>query len=450
MPPAPRWAPGWRRRPPPEAQDVCCTGTPRPQQQDKQTSNNKLLSTTTTTTGLDRLDAKWTVRLDSHLVHRQLNPLLQQGVDPLAYHGSRGTPTPYFPLPLLEFLSAAAWARPLKPWFLPVLSELDWILFAASLSIQPLQSLPAPEPPGSPPSALPERDCQYAVSLGFSCLDLLSLACFGILEPLPVRLPLPWLLPPRPPPPPLDIPRRAPPGPAAPPAARPARAARPPAPCPPRTDLDDGVSSLAEALARREAEGLLLPAELPSGLGGGKGRGPLGGLVGQAVSIIPRVVLSNCRLRCPPSAPILRHMATHATALLDGECALCNGFARLVARWDGGLRVRLVAQQSEEGARLLARHQLPRDLSTIATIEYGHPEGPRTYLRSTAVLRLARLLDWPAPALAHLLWVPAAVRDPCYGLVARHRYAVFGRKAACGLPDEALRRHLKLHRDGEE
>ena len=142
---------------------------------------------------------------------------------------------------------------------------------------------------------------------------------------------------------------------------------------------------------------------------------------------------------------------THATALLDGECVLCNGFARLVARWDGGLRVRLVAQQSEEGARLLARHQLPRDLSTIATIEYGHPEGPRTFLRSTAVLRLARLLDWPAPALAHLLWVPAAVRDPCYGLVARHRYAVFGRKAgACGLPDEALRRHLKLHRDGEE
>jgi len=53
---------------------------------------------------------------------------------------------------------------------------------------------------------------------------------------------------------------------------------------------------------------------------------------------------------------------------------------------------------------------------------------------STAVLRLARHLRFPYPALSLALIVPRPLRDAAYRTVARQRYRRFGRRDECPLP----------------
>ena len=45
-----------------------------------------------------------------------------------------------------------------------------------------------------------------------------------------------------------------------------------------------------------------------------------------------------------------------AVILVDGDCALCNGYARFVAAWDTANRFYFETQQSPEGRALLEQH----------------------------------------------------------------------------------------------
>lgn len=55
--------------------------------------------------------------------------------------------------------------------------------------------------------------------------------------------------------------------------------------------------------------------------------------------------------------------------------------------------------------------------------------------RSEAALALTRHLKAPWRWLRCLKVVPRPVRDAVYKLIARNRYRVFGRRAACMVPD---------------
>lgn len=93
--------------------------------------------------------------------------------------------------------------------------------------------------------------------------------------------------------------------------------------------------------------------------------------------------------------------------LIDGGCALCNGFARFV-------RARDRSGQFE--------FQAGDDPSTVVLVEDG-----RSYIRSAAVLRILARLPFPWPALAAAArLIPAPVRDALYNVIARHR-----RRIAC-------------------
>ena len=123
--------------------------------------------------------------------------------------------------------------------------------------------------------------------------------------------------------------------------------------------------------------------------------------------------------------------------LYDGECHLCQGTVRFVVARDPAARVAFAPLQSAVGRRLLAEHRLPADGASVVLIENG-----RAYTRSTAALRVARLLRFPWPLLAAGLVVPARLRDAVYDWVARHRYGWFGRSATCELPGPDVRARL--------
>lgn len=126
-----------------------------------------------------------------------------------------------------------------------------------------------------------------------------------------------------------------------------------------------------------------------------------------------------------------------ALVLFDGVCGLCNAWVDFVLRRDRAGRLRFAALQSTTGGRILRRHGLPVDfVDSIAVVDVHG----RLLLRSAAVAAVLRLLPRPWPLAGVLLALPPApLVDLGYGLVARVRYRIWGRRETCRLPSPAER-----------
>ncbi|MED5463931.1 MAG: DCC1-like thiol-disulfide oxidoreductase family protein [Myxococcota bacterium] len=120
--------------------------------------------------------------------------------------------------------------------------------------------------------------------------------------------------------------------------------------------------------------------------------------------------------------------------LFDGVCNLCNGTVNFLIDRDPKQNLKFAPLQSTRGAALLRHHQLDDTLSTIILVEEGV-----VYQRSTAVLRITRLLSGGWPLLSVLLLVPAVLRDGIYTLIAQRRYRWFGQSERCRVPTPDLR-----------
>ncbi len=121
--------------------------------------------------------------------------------------------------------------------------------------------------------------------------------------------------------------------------------------------------------------------------------------------------------------------------LFDGVCNLCNGTVQFIIAHDPSAHFRFAALQSEAARRLLGETQMSGTLLDSVVLV----ENVRVYTRSTAVLRVARRLSFPWPLFFALIVVPRPLRDMVYELIARHRYAWFGRRDACMMPTPELR-----------
>mmetsp|Transcript_38474 Transcript_38474/g.46434 ORF Transcript_38474/g.46434 Transcript_38474/m.46434 type:complete len:167 (-) Transcript_38474:414-914(-) len=132
---------------------------------------------------------------------------------------------------------------------------------------------------------------------------------------------------------------------------------------------------------------------------------------------------------------------THQVILVDGDCALCNGYVRFVSERDPDGLCYFETQQSADGEKLLNKYNQPKDLSTIVMFESVGTE-VRGYTKSTAVLRTLRLLSVPWCFLYYFIYIPAIIRDTVYSLVAKYRIIIFGKTTECKLPDKVLRKRM--------
>jgi len=104
--------------------------------------------------------------------------------------------------------------------------------------------------------------------------------------------------------------------------------------------------------------------------------------------------------------------------LYDGDCGFCNRSIQFVLNHERSPLFRFTALQSEAGIKLLQAHGLPTsDPDTIVLID-----GNRSFVRSTAALRIARGLRWPWRLLSIFLIIPRIFRDPVYRFIARIRH----------------------------
>jgi predicted DCC family thiol-disulfide oxidoreductase YuxK len=133
----------------------------------------------------------------------------------------------------------------------------------------------------------------------------------------------------------------------------------------------------------------------------------------------------------------------------DGVCGLCNRWVQFILKRDAAGVFRFAPLQSRLAERVLARHGVQTaDLDTVYVVVNPDLDGKDDeerdeeflLMRSDAVLFVMGKLGGICSSGAWIPRVlPRAVRNWGYGLVARHRYRVFGRYDTCPLPSEATR-----------
>ena len=111
----------------------------------------------------------------------------------------------------------------------------------------------------------------------------------------------------------------------------------------------------------------------------------------------------------------------------DGVCGLCNAWVDFILKRD---RNGIFSFAPLQGS--YAKEMEPVASENLNTMIY-HAFGQR-YYRTGAILRILRDLGgiW---YLAWVFWfVPFFIRDFFYGLIARNRYRIFGKKENCRIP----------------
>jgi len=118
----------------------------------------------------------------------------------------------------------------------------------------------------------------------------------------------------------------------------------------------------------------------------------------------------------------------------DGVCGLCNRFIDFVIRHDQAGVFSFAPLQGET-----ARQRLPEaDVRDLTTVVLCDEQG--IFRKSTAAARILIQLGgaWRVLGTA-LRLVPRPLRDAGYSVVARYRYAIFGKKDSCRMPTPAER-----------
>jgi predicted DCC family thiol-disulfide oxidoreductase YuxK len=116
--------------------------------------------------------------------------------------------------------------------------------------------------------------------------------------------------------------------------------------------------------------------------------------------------------------------------VFDGMCNLCAGSVRFILNHEKQPTLRFAPLQTPTGAQLTREFGFnPEDAKTFVLIA-----DERAYVKSDAVVRLARELRGIWKLLALLRVMPRPVRDWVYDVIARNRYRWFGRREACMVP----------------
>lgn len=118
--------------------------------------------------------------------------------------------------------------------------------------------------------------------------------------------------------------------------------------------------------------------------------------------------------------------------LFDGICNLCSASVRFVIQRDPQKRFRFASLQSPQGLQLTGQLEAP-DLNSILLLTDGV-----IYRKSTAALKILKLIGRGWALVYVFIIVPRPVRDWVYDYIGRRRYRWFGKKEQCWIPCEDI------------
>jgi predicted DCC family thiol-disulfide oxidoreductase YuxK len=116
--------------------------------------------------------------------------------------------------------------------------------------------------------------------------------------------------------------------------------------------------------------------------------------------------------------------------LFDGVCNFCNSSVNFIMDRDKKNIFKFAALQSEAGEKLQRKFSLdPKVLSSLILIE-----DDKYYTKTTAALRVAKKLGFPWNLVYIFIFIPPAIRNIAYNIIAKYRYKWFGKKESCRIP----------------
>jgi predicted DCC family thiol-disulfide oxidoreductase YuxK len=121
--------------------------------------------------------------------------------------------------------------------------------------------------------------------------------------------------------------------------------------------------------------------------------------------------------------------------LFDGVCNLCNSSVQFIIKHDKQNRFKFAALQSEIGVELTKKHKI--DVAKTDSIILIKNE--KHFIKSSAVLRIAKELSGAYPLFFAFLIIPSFIRNLVYDYIARNRYKWYGKKESCMTPTQELK-----------
>ena len=128
----------------------------------------------------------------------------------------------------------------------------------------------------------------------------------------------------------------------------------------------------------------------------------------------------------------MSHSARDVNRILvyDGLCNVCTGWVRFFERHPVQPPFALIPMQSSAGRSMLAAHGIdPEDPSSFLVLDGG-----LSLTSSDAVIHIVAATGGALRIARLARWIPRALRDGLYDLLARNRYRWFGKRTACYLP----------------
>ena len=123
--------------------------------------------------------------------------------------------------------------------------------------------------------------------------------------------------------------------------------------------------------------------------------------------------------------------------IFDGECGFCDRMVRWLHRRDRNGRLRFASAQSDIGRALLGAVGIHASAPVLESVVVLRDN--RAFIRSDAVIELARNLHGAGRMLIATAILPRGLREALYRAFAARRYRWFGRADACAPPDPPLR-----------
>lgn len=125
----------------------------------------------------------------------------------------------------------------------------------------------------------------------------------------------------------------------------------------------------------------------------------------------------------------------HPVVFFDGVCNLCNSSVQFIIKRDKKKQFYFASLQGEAGQALLKKF----NLSTSHFNSFILVQDEQVYTKSTAVLKLLKLLGGWWKLLYAFIIIPPFIRDGVYSFIAVNRYRWFGKRESCMLPTTELK-----------
>ncbi|MCZ2224257.1 MAG: DCC1-like thiol-disulfide oxidoreductase family protein [Chitinophagales bacterium] len=120
--------------------------------------------------------------------------------------------------------------------------------------------------------------------------------------------------------------------------------------------------------------------------------------------------------------------------IFDGVCNYCNKWINFSIKWNKKRNLRYTVMQGETGKILKNHYKIDNTIDSVVFIDKN-----KAYINSSAVINIAKHLQFPICLLYFLIIVPPFFRDKVYRWIAKNRYKWFGKKDSCMIPSKEIK-----------